>query len=79
MVELSKPEWWSCNVVGHILYTFGLYATFWNMNSSVRAIWAAQGSKAKKRESNFEQFLRVVFKFFMGQKTVVIAKISLLK
>ena len=47
MVELSKPEWWSCNVVGHILYTFGLYATFWNMNSSVRAIWAAQENKAK--------------------------------
>ena len=78
MVELSKPEWWSCNVVGHILYTFGLYATFWNMNSSVRAIWAAQDSKAKKR-SNSEQLLRVVFKFFMGQKTVVIALISSLK
>ena len=45
MVELSKPEWGSCNVV----CTFGLYATFWNMNSSVRAIWAAQGSKAKKK------------------------------
>ena len=30
------------------LYTVGLQATFWNMNSSVWAIWAAQGSKEKK-------------------------------
>ena len=31
-----------------VLYTVGLWATFWNMNSSVWAEWAAQGSKEKK-------------------------------
>ena len=34
-----------------ILYTVGPQATFWNMNSSVWAVWvvwAAQGSKEKK-------------------------------
>ena len=30
-----------------VLYTVGLEATFWNMNSSVWAGWAAQGSKKK--------------------------------
>ena len=56
MVELSKPEWGSCNVVGHILHTFGLNNIFWNMNSSVRAIWAGQGSKAKKKRVILNNF-----------------------
>ena len=35
--------------------------TFWNMNSSVLAVWAAQGSKEKKVDLRFsEQLLRVV-------------------
>ena len=30
------------------IYVVGLKAIFWNMNSSVWAIWAAQGSKVKQ-------------------------------
>ena len=31
-----------------VLYTVVLYATFWNMNSSVWAVWAAQAIRGKK-------------------------------
>ena len=35
-------------VVGPVLYTIGLLATFWNMNSSAWAIWAAQAVRKKE-------------------------------
>ena len=38
------------------------------MNSSVWAVWAAQGSKEKKYLRFSEQLLRVVFSTFGGQK-----------
>jgi hypothetical protein len=52
-----------------VLYTVGLKTTFWNMNSFVWAVWAAQGSKEKKVDLRFcEQLLRVVFSTFCGKK-----------
>ena len=58
-----------------VLYTVGLQATIWNMNSSVWAIWAAQGSKEKKVDLSFsEQLLRVVFSTFCGQKKIKFKK-----
>jgi hypothetical protein len=51
-----------------VLQTVGLYVTFWNMNSSVWAIWAALGSKEKKVDLRFsEQLLRVFFQLFVGK------------
>ena len=43
-----------------VLYTVGLWAKFWNMNSSVWIVWAAQGSKEKKKNIS-EELLMVVF------------------
>ena len=31
-----------------VLYTVVLYATFWSMNSSVRAVWEAQAVRKEK-------------------------------
>ena len=54
-----------------VLYTVGQYATIWNMDSSIWAIWAAQGSKEKKVDLSFsEQLLRVVFPTFCGQRKI---------
>ena len=42
------------------------------MNSSVWAVWAAQGSKGKKVDLSFsEQLLRVVSPTFCGQKKIL--------
>jgi hypothetical protein len=38
------------------------------MNSSVWAIWAAQGSNEEKKESISEQLLRRFFQLFVGKK-----------
>jgi hypothetical protein len=46
-----------------VLYTVGLSATFWNTNSSVWAVWEAQG---KVDLSFSEQLLRVFFQLFVG-------------
>ena len=37
-----------------VLYTVGLQATFWSMNSSAWAVWAAQA--VRKKKSGFELF-----------------------
>ena len=51
-----------------VLHTVTLKATIWNMNSSLWAIWAAQGSEEKIVDLSFsEQLLRVVFSTFCGQ------------
>ena len=48
-----------------VLHTVGLLATFWNMNSSVWAIWAVLPVRGKKVGLSFsEQLLRVVFSTF---------------
>ena len=52
------------------IYVVGLKAIFWNMNSSVWAIWAAQGSKVKKVDLSFSEQL-VVFSTFCGQKKIL--------
>ena len=52
--------------------------TFWNMNSSVWAVLAAQGSKEEKVDLRFserilrfsEQLLRVVFFIFLWPKKI---------
>ena len=44
------------------------------MNSSVWAVWEAQGSKGKKVDLSFsEQLLMVVFSTFSGQKNELIS------
>jgi hypothetical protein len=46
------------------------------MNSSVCAVWAAQGSKEKKVDLRFsEQLLRVIFSTFCGKKIKILMKI----
>jgi hypothetical protein len=46
-----------------------VHTQVWNMNSSVWAVWAAQGSKGKKVDLRFsEQLLRVFFQLFVGKK-----------
>jgi len=50
-----------------VLYTIGLWATFWNINSSVWVAWAAQGNKDNIFLSISELLLRVVFSTICGQ------------
>ena len=49
-----------------VLYTVVRKSTFWKMNPSVWVVLAAQGSN--------EEFLKVVFSIFCGQKNVNIKK-----
>ena len=46
------------------------WSTFWNMNSSVWTVWAAQGSIEKKVDLSFsEQFFEGgFFQLFVGKK-----------
>ena len=47
-------------VIFPILYTVGLKATCWNMNSSVCAVWAAQASNNDFPEQLFMLFFNIL-------------------
>ena len=60
-----KPQFYN-------LYTVGLKATFWNMNSSFWAVWAALGSKEKKWIWVFlSNFWGWFFQHFVGKNNSI--------
>ena len=62
-------------VMASVLYTVGRKATFWNMISSVWAVWAG---RAERKKSGFEEFWAtfegVFFNFKWNRRYVLIFK-----